>query len=74
MGRATVNNVCKDIQARIDWLDDKIDPKRGPCSAMGRERRSMQRALELIERYEDMRDFIEENDLKQDFYRWLDEE
>ena len=67
----SVPGVIKDIEARIKWLDDKIDPKRDPCSAMHRERRSLLRALELIERYEDMRDYITEKGLKEDFYKWL---
>lgn len=67
----SVKAVIRDIESRITWLDNKIDPDRDPSSAMHRERRSLWRALELIKRYQDMRDFIEERRLKQDFYEWL---
>lgn len=65
-------STLKTLQIRLDWLDDKIDPERGPNSAMARERRGIIDALKRIDWERKMRKFLYERELLDDFYDYVD--
>lgn len=63
--------VLETLQNRIQWLEGKVDPGRGPNSGMAREIRGLEHAVKKVLRYRDMHQFIYDKGLFEEFRAWL---
>ena len=64
------NDAITTIEQRLIWLNGKIDPSRGPNSAMAREIQGMEEALVRVKRERMMREFLASRDLIYEFNKF----